>query len=236
MLPASHTDAHTAASTSDYLSLVAREPSLPPTLADFMTLLGPGAKDQHEARHAALSAAIHHLQAGAQEAASIQLWLLVSYAPALQAMALRYRVPGASLEETESSVVMAFLETLLATSAARLQGQWLVREIERDTQDRLRVALGLRDYQKENTIAATPDEALMADRLPDDRSDAYQSLQDLIQDMPITEAERSLLVGVFVYGFTLREIATQTGELYDTTQKRHVRLLKRLRERGLRKL
>ncbi len=40
MLPTRQTDAFTKTSTTDYLSLAAREPALPPTLAGFMALLG----------------------------------------------------------------------------------------------------------------------------------------------------------------------------------------------------
>jgi hypothetical protein len=232
MLPASHTAAHTTASTTDYFSLAAREPALPSTLADFLALLGRGAKDRLEARHAALSAVIRHLQAGAPEAPSIQLWLLVSYAAALQGLAARYQMTGMGLAESESSVVMAFLETLLLLPEKRLVDPCLALELLRDTKYRLRVLLGLRDYQQEVKLACLPDESLMADRLPDERTDAYQALQDTILDLPLTEAERGLLIGLYVYGYSLQECAAQSGEAYDTTQKRHKRLLKRLREKA----
>jgi hypothetical protein len=234
MLPTQQ-DAFTTASTTAYLSLAAREPALPPTLVGFMTLLGRGAKEQREARQAALSSSIRHLQAGAPESASIQLWLLVTYAPALQALAGRYRMTGSSLEETESAVVLAFLETLMGLGVGRLQDPCLANEIQRDTKLKLRVALGLRDYQQEARLACAPDEALMADRLPDDRADAYQALQDLIQDMPISDAERGVLIGLYVYGYSLQEFAAQAGEDYYTVQKRHKRLLARLREKNPKK-
>ncbi|MFA7329747.1 MAG: hypothetical protein WC326_01620 [Candidatus Delongbacteria bacterium] len=230
MLP-SKQDAFTPASTTDYLALAAREPALPPTLTDFLALLGPAAKTQQAARQAALSASIHHLQAGVPEAASIQLWLLVSYAPALQALAGRYRMTGSSLEETESSVIMAFLETLMGLGEGRLTNPCLAHELLRDTKLRLRVAQGLRDYQRVAKVTIAPDEVVMQDHVPDERVDAYQSLQDLIQDMPLTDAERGLLVGLYVYGYSLQEMASMLGEAYDTTQKRHNRLLKRLRQK-----
>ncbi|MDP2362006.1 MAG: hypothetical protein Q8O14_14860 [bacterium] len=232
MLPTKHADAYTPASTSDYLSLAAREPGLPPTLADFMTLLGPGAKERQAARQAALSACIRHLQTGAPEAPSIQLWLLVTYAPALQAMAGRYHLPAQSREEVHSSIVMAFLETLLNLSEKRLADAYLEQEIANDARRRLAYHEGLWQSNRAERVTATPDEALMADSLPDDRADAYQALQDLILDMPITDAERSVLVGLYVYGYTLHELAAAADEDYFTVQKRHKRLLKRLRERN----
>jgi hypothetical protein len=91
MLPTKQ-DAFTSASTTDYLALAAREPALPPTLSGFLALLGPANKTQQAARQAALSASIRHLQAGAPESASIQLWLLVTYAPTLEEVAMRYRI------------------------------------------------------------------------------------------------------------------------------------------------
>lgn len=56
MLHTRQAEAFTPASTSDYLSPASLEPALPPNLADFMTPLGPEAKDQHDARR--------HLQQG----------------------------------------------------------------------------------------------------------------------------------------------------------------------------
>lgn len=182
------------------------------------------------ARQAVLSAAIRHLQAGAPEGPSIRLWLLTSYAPALQALAVRYRKPNEGMDEAVSAAAWAFLETLQALGAERLESPWLAREIERDTKDKLRVATGSRDYQKDTRVETVPDDALMEDRIEDGRADAYQVLEDLIQDMPVSEAERELLAGLYVYGYSLREMASMAGEDYFTVQKRHKRLLKRLRE------
>ena len=130
-----------------------------------MTLLGPGAKDQQTAYQVALSAAIRHLQAAALEAASIQLWLLVNYAPALQIVALRYRKPCARLEESESSVVVAFLETLHALGEKRLVDPCLALEVLRDAQRRLTYYQGMLTSNHAARVAATPDKSLMADCL-----------------------------------------------------------------------
>ncbi|MDP2361672.1 MAG: sigma-70 family RNA polymerase sigma factor [bacterium] len=227
MLPTKRTDALTPSSLSDYLTLAAREPVLPPSLGDFLALLANVKADPVPAVRA-LAAVIRHLQADPPEGPSIRLWLLVAYAPALQALAVRYRTPGATLDESASAAVWAFLETLQAMSVERLASPWLAREIERDTKDRLRVVVGARDYQQDARRAERPDEALMEDRVRDERTDAYQALEDLIQDMPVTEAERTLLSGLYVYGYTLREMADMAGEAYNTVQKRFYRLMRRL--------
>jgi RNA polymerase sigma factor (sigma-70 family) len=227
MLPTNRTDALTPPSLSDYLTLAAREPALPPSLGDFLALLAKVKADPLPAVRA-LAAVIRHLQADPPEGPSIRLWLLVAYAPALQALAVRYRTPGATLDESASSAVWAFLETLQAMSVERLASPWLAREIERDTKDRLRVVVGARDYQQDARRAERPDEALMEDRVRDERTDVYQALEDLIQDMPVTEAERTLLSGLYVYGYTLREMADMAGEAYNTVQKRFYRLMRRL--------
>jgi RNA polymerase sigma factor (sigma-70 family) len=236
MLPTNQTAAYTAQSIADYQTLAGREPALPSALGDFLALLGPGAKDRHAERQAALSAAIRHLQADPPEGPSIRLWLLVTYAPALQALAVRYRTPGATLDESASAAAWAFLETLQALSAERMSSPWLAREIERDTKDRLRVVLGVREYQQDARVDVTTDEALMDDRVRDDRADAYQALEDLIQDMPVTEAERTLLSGLYVYGYTLQEMADMTGETYGAVQQRFNRLKKRLQRKTRRNL
>lgn len=232
MLPTKRTDALTPQSIADYETLAAREPALPPTVGDFLDLLGPRAKDQHAARQAALSAAIRHMQAGAPEGPSIRLWLLTSYAPALQALAVRYRKPDEGMDEAVSAASWAFLETLQALGAERLRSPWLAREIERDTQRRLAYHGGHWESNHRLLTEARPDEELMEDRIEDGRADAYQALEDLIQDMPVSEAERGLLAGLYVYGYSLREMASMAGEDYFTVQKRHKRLLKRLREKA----
>jgi hypothetical protein len=236
MLPTNQTAAYTAQSIADYQTLAAREPALPPALGDFLALLGPGAKDRHAERQAALSAAIRCLQADPPEGPSIRLWLLVTYAPALQALAVRYRTPGATLDESGSAAAWAFLETLQALSAERLSNPWLAREIERDTQRRLAYHGGLWDGNRKEQVDSTPDESLMGDRIPDDRADAYQALEDLIQDMPVTEDERTLLSGLYVYGYTLQEMADMTGETYGAVQQRFNRLKKRLQRKTRRNL
>jgi hypothetical protein len=230
MLPTKQ-DALASASTTDYLALAAREPALPPTLSDFLALLGPANKIQQAARQAALSACVRHLQTDVPESASIQLWLLVSFAPALQAMAGRYQLTGSSLDESVSSVVMAFLETLHALGETRLADPCLALEVVRDTQRRLAYHQGMWASNHAERVVATPDESIMADRRTDERADSYQALQDLIQDMPISGAERGVLIGLYVYGYTLQEFAKQSGEPYKTVQQRHHRLLRRLREK-----
>lgn len=230
MLPTKRTDALAPRSIADYVTLAAREPALPPTVSDFLDLLSPLAKDMYATRQAALSAAIRHMQAGAPEGPSIHLWLLTSYAPALQALAVRYRKPSESLDEAISAAIWAFLETLHGMGEARLNSPWLAREIERDTKDRLRVMAGVRDYQQAGRLEATPDDALMEDRVEDEREDAYQALEDMIQDMPVTEAERGLLAGLYVYGYSLHEMAVQLGQDYRTVRQRHLRLMNRLRK------
>ena len=232
MLPTKRTHALAPRSIADYETLAAREPALPPTVGDFLDLLGPGAKDQHAARQAALSAAIRHLQAGAPEGPSIRLWLLTSYAPALQALAVRYRKPDETLDEAASAAAWAFLETLQALGGDRIASPWLAREIERDTQRRLAYHGGHWEGNRRQTLEELPDDALMEDRLEDERADAYQALEDLIQDMPVTEVERGLLAGLYVYGYTLKEMAAIAGEDYETTKKRHTRVIARIRARA----
>lgn len=235
MLPTKHADADTPASTADYLALAAREPALPPTLKEFMGLLGMNAKKAPAVASAAISMVVRLLQAGVPESPSIQLWLLTAYAPALQAMAIHYRKNNTDQSESESAVVWAFLETLLGLGENRLVDPCLMLEIVRDTQRRLAYHEG---FWKSNHVAqveTTPDDSLMADRLPDARTDAYQALQDLIQDMPVTAAERTVLVGLYVYNYSLQELAAQTGEAYKTLQQRHRRLLARLRAKNLKK-
>lgn len=232
MLPTSPSEAFTQASTSDYLSLATREQALPSTLAEFMALLGLNAKKHPQAASAAIGIVVRHLQAGAPEAPSIQLWLLVAYAPALQAMAMRHRTTGASLKETESVVVWAFLETLQGLGDKRLTDPCLMLELVRDTRRRVAYHGGFWAGNHAGQVETATDEALMADRLPDDRADAYQALQDLIRDLPVSEAERTLLIGLHVYNHSLKELAFLSGEAYDALQKRHFRLMARLRKKA----
>ena len=230
MLPIHRADAFTSQSTSDYQSLAAREPALPATLAAFLALLGPEGKDRQIERHAALSAAIRHLQGQVPEAASIQLWLLVSFAGPLQILAARFQNTTGDPRESACAVAWAFLETLLALSEDRLTSPWLAREIVRDTRRRFLVLLGLRDYQQESRLVEMPDESLMEDRLLDESEDAYHALEEWIHDQPITEDEQALLVGLYVYGYSLQEMADQAGQAYETVKKRHQRLLARLKK------
>ena len=230
MLPIHRADALTSQSTSDYQSLAAREPALPVTLAAFLALLGPEGKSQPIERQVALSAAIRHLQAQDPETASIQLWLLVSFAAALQILAARFQNHRRDPRDAASAVAWAFLETLHALGAERLASPWLAREIVRDTRRRLLVLLGLRDYQQETRLEETPDEALMEDRLPSESPDAYGDLEEWIHDQPITHDEQALLSGLYVYGYSLHDMAERTGQAYETVKKRHQRLLARLRK------
>jgi hypothetical protein len=230
MLPIHRADAFTPQSTSDYQSIAAREPALPPNLDDFLALLGPEGKVQPIERQAALSAAIRHLQAQVPEAASIQLWLLVSFAAALQILAARFQNTSRDSKDAASTVAWAFLETLHAMGEERLASPWLAREIVRDTRRRLLVLLGLRDYQQETRLEELPDEALMEDRLPDESPDACRDLEEWIHDQPITHDEQALLSGLYVYGYSLRDMAERTGQAYETVKKRHQRLLARLKK------
>jgi hypothetical protein len=230
MLPTNRTAALTPQSTLDYLSLASREPSLPSTLGDFLDLLGPSVRTDPVPAAQALSTVIRHLQAGAPEGPSIRLWLLVVYAPGLQALSARYCPPGERLEEVASTAGWAFLETLEALGAERLANPWLPREIERDTRRRLVVLLGLRDYQRDSRLEERPDETLMEDQVRDDREDAYQGLEERIQEMRMSESERTLLVGLHVYGYSLQEMAAQLGQDYRTVRQRHLRLMNRLRK------
>lgn len=230
MLPIHHADAFTPKSTSDYQSLAAREPDLPPTLEGFLALLGPEGKDRQAERQAALSTVVRHLQAQAPEGSSIQLWLLVSFAGALQDLATRFKNSRRDPKEAASAVAWAFLETLLTLGEERLASPWLAREIVRDTQRRLLVLLGLRDYQQESRLEELYDEALMEDRLPDETSDAYHVLEEWIHDQSITHGEQALLAGLYVYGYSLQDMAEQTGQAYETVKKRHQRVLARLKK------
>ncbi len=230
MLPTNRTAAHTPQSTLDYQSLASREPSLMSTLGDFLDLLGPTVRTDPAPAAQALSTVIRQLQAGAPEGPSIRLWLLVAYAPGLQALAARYCPPGERLEEVASTAAWAFLETLEALGAERLTSPWLPREIERDTRRRLVVLLGLRDYQRDSRLEERPDEILMADQVRDDREDAYRALEERIGEMRVSESDRTLLVGLHVYGYSLQEMAVQLGQDYRTIRQRHLRLMNRLRK------
>lgn len=230
MLPTNRTAAHTPQSTLDYLSLSSREPSLPPTLGDFLDLLGPEVRTDPMPAAQALSTVIRHLQADAPEGPSIRLWLLVAYAPGLQALAARYCPPGERLEEVASTAAWAFLETLEALGAERLASPWLPREIERDTRRRLVVLLGLRVYQRDSRLMEHTDEKLMEDQVRDDREDAYRTLEERIREMRVSESERTLLVGLHVYGYSLHEMAEQLGQDYRTVRQRHLRLMNRLKK------
>lgn len=229
MLPIHRADAFRSQSTSDYQSLAAREPALPATLTAFLALLGPEGKGQRIERQAGLSAVIRHLQIQAPEAASIQLWLLVSFAAPLQILAARFQSATSDPRESASAVAWAFLETLLTLNEERLASPWLAREIVRDTRRRLLVFLGLRDYQQEARLEVAPDEALMEDRLVDESEDAYHALEEWIHDQPIAHDERALLTGLYIYGYSLQEMAQRTGQAYETVKKRHQRLLARLK-------
>ena len=230
MLPIQRDDAFTPQSTSDYQSLAALEPALPATLAAFLALLGPECKGLQIERQAALSAAVRHLQAQLSEAASIQLWLLISFAAPLQILAARFQNTTDDQRESASAVAWAFLETLHALSTERLASPWLAREIVRDTRRRLLVLLGLRDYQREARLEEAPDEALMEDRLPSENQDAYHALEEWIHDQPINHEEQVLLAGLYVYGHSLHDMAERTGQAYETVKKRHQRLLARLKK------
>ncbi|MFA7329846.1 MAG: sigma-70 family RNA polymerase sigma factor [Candidatus Delongbacteria bacterium] len=230
MLPTKRTDAHTPQSISDYQTLAARETALPPALGDFLELLGPRAKDRHGERQAALSAAIRHLQASPPERQSIQLWLLVSYAPALQALARRYSPHGTPPAETESTVVLAFLEVLQGMSTERLADAYLEKRIVDDARRRLMVLLGIRDYQQAEDIEFVENDVVQEDRAPDERVDGYEALLAQINDMPITDADRTLLISLYVYGYNMAELADQWQVPHETIKKRHQRLLGRLKK------
>lgn len=230
MLPTKCTDALTPQSISDYQTLAAREPALPPALGDFLALLGRQAKDRHSERQAALSAVIRHLQAAPPEQQSIQLWLLVSYGPALQALARRYAPHGAPPTETESTVVLAFLEVLQAMSPERLADVYLEKRVLEDSKDRLRVLLGLRGYQQGDLVEFVEDDAVQDDRAPDERVDGYEALLAQINDMPITDADRTLLISLYVYGYNMAELAERLNIPRETVKKRHQRLLARVKK------
>ena len=227
MLPTKRTDALTPQSIADYQALVAENAALPPTLEDFLTLLGPEGKGRHDERRAALATVIQHLQAGHSVSASIQLWLLVSYNPPLHNLVGRYASPHS---DTESMVVLAFLEVLQAMSAERLADAYLERRIVDDARRHLLVLLGIRDYQQADRLEFVADEATQNDRVPDEKEDVYETLQARINEMPITDTERDLLVGIYVYGYNMSELAEQMGVPHDTVKKRYQRLLVRLKK------
>jgi DNA-directed RNA polymerase specialized sigma24 family protein len=230
MLPTKRTQAFTPQSIADYQTLTAYEGALPPTLGDFLALLGPEGKGRHDERQAALSAAIRSLQAGHPAHASIQLWLLVSYAAALQALVRRYTPHGSSPAETESTVVLAFLEVLLGMSAERLADPYLEKRVAEDTKDRLRVHLGLRDYQQGEGIEVVEDDAVQEDRVPDEHVDGYEALLARINDLPITDADRAMLISLYVYGYNMAEIADQMGVTRQAIRQRIDRLTTRLKK------
>lgn len=230
MLPTKRTDAFTPQSISDYQTLAAREPALPPALGDFLELLGPQAKNRHAERQAALSTAIRHLQASPPERQSIQLWLLVSYAPALQALTRRYAPHGAPPAETESTVVLAFLEVLQAMSTERLADAYLEKRIVDDARRRLMVLLGIRDYQRSEDFESVADGAVQEDQAPDERVDGYEALLAQINELPITNADRTLLISLYVYGYNMAELADQMGVTRQAIRQRLERLTTRLKK------
>jgi RNA polymerase sigma factor (sigma-70 family) len=231
MLPTKRTDALTPQSIADYQALAAQNATLPPTLEDFLALLGPEGKGQHEERRAALAAVIQQLQAGHPVSASIQLWLLVTYNPPLHSFVGRYGTHRSEdRSDTESAVVLAFLEVLQTMSSERLADAYLEKRIVDDARRRLMVLLGIRDYQQADRVEFVEDEAVQDDRAPDERVDSYDALQAQINEMPITNADRDLLVGIYVYGYNMSELAQQMGVPHDTVKKRHQRLLGRLKK------
>lgn len=230
MLPTKRAQAYTPESIAHYQALAAEDPTLPATLEDFLALLGPEGKGRHEERRAALAAVIQRLQAGHPASTSIQLWLLVSYAAALHALAIRYQTPGSAPAEMESTVVLAFLEVLQAMSAERLADLYLLNLLTDDVKGRLRVLLGIRDYQQDDRIEVVDDEAVQDDRAPDERVDGYEALQAQINELPITDVDRDLLVGLYVYGYNMSELAAQMGLSHETIRQRHHRVLQRMKK------
>ncbi|MFA7331952.1 MAG: sigma-70 family RNA polymerase sigma factor [Candidatus Delongbacteria bacterium] len=231
MLPTKRTDALTPQSVADYLTLAAENAALPATLEAFLALLGPEGKDKNEERKAALATVLQKLQTGHPARASIQLWLLVAYAPLLRGLAGRYSRNGNEQADVESTVVVAFLETIQGTPEARLKDAFLQKRVLDDTKDRVRVHLGLRDYQQDNRIELVADDAVQEDRAPDERVDGYESLLAQINELPIAASDRDLLVGIYVYGYSMAELAERWHIPHDTVKKRYQRLLRRLKEK-----
>lgn len=227
MLPTKRTDAFTPQSIADYQTLATENASLPPALEDFLALLGPEGKGRHDERRAALAAVIQDLQAGHPVSASIQLWLLVTYNPPLHNLVGRYASPHS---DTESMVVLAFLEVLQTMSAERLADAYLEKRIVDDARRRLMVLLGIRDYQQADRLELVDDEAVQDDRVPDEHVDGYEALLARINELPITDAERDLLVGIYVYGYNMSELAEQLGVTPQAVKQRVDRLTVRLQK------
>ncbi|MFA7331093.1 MAG: sigma-70 family RNA polymerase sigma factor [Candidatus Delongbacteria bacterium] len=231
MLPTKRAQAYTPESIAHYQALATEEAALPATMEAFLALLGPEGKGRHDERRAALAAVIQRLQAGHPTSASIQLWLLVSYNPPLHSLVGRYGSHGRdSQADLESAVVLAFLEVLQTLSTERLADPYLEKRIMDDARRRLMVLLGIRDYQQADRVETVADESVQDDRAADEREDGYESLLVQINDLPITDGDRDLLVGIYVYGYNMAELAEQWHIPHDTIKKRYQRLLGRLKK------
>lgn len=229
MLPTKRTQAFTPQSIADYQTLAAQEGALPPTLGDFLALLGPEGKGRHVERQAALSAAIRCLQAGHAARESIQLWLLVAYAPLLRELAGHYSQKGEQAD-VESTVIVAFLESIQGAPPARLHDAFLQKRILDDTRGRVRVHLGLRDYQQSTRIEVVEDDAVQGDRMPDEHVDGYDALLARIDDLPITHADRAMLISLYVYGYNMSELASHLEITPQAVKQRFDRLMKRIKK------
>lgn len=217
----------TCQSLADYSTLTARTPELPDTLDEMLEELGEdkASKSFYERKDVILQALVTALQTNCREVGSIQLWMLFVFNKSIHQLAHRYSTPAHSDEETYNDIVWCFLETLHRFYRTKDQTfKFVSKNLLRDTVTRIRRHYGYRDsIPKEPTIPL--------DDLQEAGWDAPQPEQiDYIRSLPISDADKYLLIGQHLYGYNQKEMAEKLGISPTALRQRHSRLLKRIRK------
>jgi len=226
LIPLHREDTHTLQSFADYETLTQRTPELPDRLDELLDLLANNDEQILPQRNAVLWMLIECIQSQVPETTSIQLWLLYAFRGALRKMANRYLTNERSEAETSNDVIWCFLETLhriYKTHQIKAEPEYLARYIVRETVTRIRRSYGWRDVQPK-------EDNLHLHDLMDTGWDIEQPEQiDYIRNLPISDDDKYLLIGQYIYGYSQKELSEKLGISHAALRQRNSRLLKSIR-------
>ena len=208
---------------ADYETLKHRNSQLPPTLDSLLNLLGERDSQFAEKQDDVLRLLLWELQHEAPEMTSIQSWFLHAFRFGLRAMVGKFRSDKESMEETRNNVAWCFLETLhrIFKDNADLASSRLAWRILDHTHSRVRRCYGL-----------DPDTRQRPEPMSELPQIAAPTASAYIHDLPraITDEERYLLTGIYVYGYTQSEMAEKLGIKPEALRQRKRRIIKKIQE------
>lgn len=209
----------TAESRAEYQKLVEQKPELPPDLEGLFQILGSRAKDQQALQDQILRTLVTHMQSPTG-GPSVQTWLLWAFQGLVVGLASKYVRPDRPFDEVIGDATWCLLEVLNTIS---LEHKFFTWKILMETKKLVRRQYGI------ERLSVPPEEIILDQTQLEERLVTAQEA-DFLDGFNLSNEQRDLLIGHYIYGYSLKELAHQMGVNPNTLYQRISRLIRRLRQ------